>query len=171
MLQNPCTRKIDMRNDFLVLVKIITDWGLRYFKKHKKWSNNDSANSKYIAIINNDCNEQQDIVLKNGWRNIKFKIFKNSSDSVWNVEYFLIYPVCFRNLWLCNLPIYPETMYGGNLKIWDISFDLLYLLTLYFWHNVVYSITSMPFVHLYFVRFAGSIKLKHWNSKEIIKWH
>lgn len=41
---------------------------------------------------------KRDIVLKNGWRNIKFKIFKNLFDSVWNVEYFFIYFVCFRNL-------------------------------------------------------------------------
>lgn len=101
--------------------------------------------------------------------NLKFLKIHLTVYGMLNISSF--YPVCFRNLWLCDLPIYPETMYGGNLKIWDISFDLLYLLTLYFWHNVVYSITSMPFVHLYFVRFAGSIKLKHWNSKEIIKWH
>lgn len=114
---------------------------------------------------------KRDIVLKNGWRNIKFKIFKNLFDSVWNVEYFFIYFVCFRNLWLCNLFIYLEIMYEGNLKIWDILFDFLYLLILYFWYNVVYLIIFKFFVYLYFVRFVGSIKLKYWNFKEIIKWY
>lgn len=33
---------------------------------------------------------------------------------------------------VCDLFIYLEIMYEGNLKIWDILFDFLYLLIWYF---------------------------------------